>query len=108
MESLPLWLSGEWEKGETEDGLTYEEYLRLLLLLRSEDTLTARMGGLIQFHMQRYASEFLLRDCIESMTVRMTAILGSGFLLVPSQQSAAGRLHQIQLKTRFSYRKEEP
>ena len=108
MEKLPLWLSGEWEKGETEDGLTYEEYLRLLLLLRSEDTLTARMGGLIQFHMQQYESEFLLRDCIESMTVRMTAILGSGFLLVPSQQSAAGRLHQIQLKTRFSYRKEEP
>ena len=107
VENLPLWLSGTWEREAREDGLSYDEYLRLLLLLRTEDTLIARMGGLIQFHMQQYQPEFLLRDCLESMKVQMTAVLGNGFLIVPTLTDAARKLHRIQLESKFSYRKEE-
>ena len=59
-EKLPIFQSGEEENNP---GLSYENHLHLLLLLRSQETKTVRMMDLIQLDLQRtFGESFTLND----------------------------------------------
>ncbi len=53
-----------------EEGLDYEMYLRMLLLMQDTDTLLERIGSVIQFNLHKNDRDFLLADMAVAFEVR--------------------------------------
>ncbi len=60
------------EEGE-EEGLSYEDYLRICLYLTAEETCCYRAMDVIQWNVQKVDPSFILSDCVVSGTLCLTA-----------------------------------
>lgn len=73
---------------EEEDGLSYEDYLRICLYLTAEETCCYRGMDVIQWNVQKLDSSFSLTDCVVSGTLVLTA--ESSPLFVPLYGNIVG------------------
>lgn len=79
--------------GESEDtgGMTYENYIFMLLLLQSETTSVYRMADIIQLNMQSsYNSEFLISECVLSFDVSAEYEIRNIFCAIPLVKNTFG------------------
>lgn len=87
---LDLGRSGQTEPGEAEWGLSYESYLKLLLLASGEETLLFRMMDVIQDSVRRKDPDFLMEQC--AVRVEMTVTTEAGHLFWPAEKTGGYRL----------------
>lgn len=68
------------EADDAEEGLDYEDYLRLLLLLENEDTKTLRCMDVMEMNMRNLAGNesFRMDGCIDAMRVEVSISGGFG------------------------------
>lgn len=68
------------EKDEAQDGLTYEDYLRLLLLLEHEDTKTMRFMDVIEMNMRKLEGNesFRMDGCMDAVRAEVSVSGGFG------------------------------
>ncbi|MCM1537335.1 MAG: DUF5702 domain-containing protein [bacterium] len=68
------------ETGEEQEGLDYEAYLRLLLLLEQTDTKTMRCMDVIEMNMRKLegSESFRMDGCIDAMCVEVSVSGGFG------------------------------
>lgn len=69
----------EWRREKEEKGLSYDWYLRLLLLLKDPETLCYRIMDVIQWRMRRLDSEFSLENCVTDASIVLTGSQGKMF-----------------------------
>lgn len=60
----------EGGNGKEEEGLDYEMYLRMLLLMQDTETLLERIGSVIQLNLHKNDRDFLLADMAAAFEVR--------------------------------------
>ena len=67
--------------GNGDSGLTYQDYLRMLLLLQSVEDKTDRMGDLIEMDVRQTPGNghFRLDWCLDIFTAQLTVVSRSGF-----------------------------
>lgn len=68
------------EKDEAQDGLDYEDYLRLLLLLENEDTKTMRFMDVIEMNMRKLEGNesFRMDGCMDAVRAEVSVSGGFG------------------------------
>ena len=69
---------------EDEDGLSYEDYMRILLLLNNQEEIVYRTMDVIQQEICRTEPDFRFASCIYSGEIRLTAEAQSIFPLIPA------------------------
>jgi len=75
-----------WDKEQSmqqQDGLTYEDYLRILILLTGEEDLTLRAMNLVESDVRQKEGNQLFRldACIVALKCRISVASGYGYLL---------------------------
>ena len=69
---------------EDEDGLSYEDYMRILLLLSNQEEIVYRTMDVIQQEICRTEPDFRIASCIYSGEIHLTAEAQSIFPLIPA------------------------
>lgn len=99
--------AGYKEAGESPVALSYNDYLRIYILMVPSDTLSFRMMDLIQENMRvRYDSQFRLMNGIFGTKVSLTVSMPGKFLNIPFIRNFAGYDGSdatIKVSTEYSY-----
>ncbi len=92
-------LSGFGESADT-GGMDYRDYMRLLLYIRSSETLAYRMMDCIQLYAQKKDVDFRMQDCIYAARVSLLGRSGPLFPFLPEEIS-----YSLGADSSFSYGK---
>lgn len=90
---------------ENEKGLAYEDYLRICLYLKSDDTLSRRGLSVIQWNIRKVDGSFQVSDCMVEGTLKLRA--HSGAVFAPLYGSIIGKTGKSiwEKSSHFSYLK---
>ncbi|MBQ8637662.1 MAG: YqkE family protein [Lachnospiraceae bacterium] len=104
LDGLPSLIRGEWTgAGCYEEGLSYQEYLRLFLFLTGEEEKMYRMMDMIQCRMRSYKPEFRMKDCVYSITVEVETEANQIFPVLYGGQMRTGGSYRLQSSASARY-----
>lgn len=88
-------------------GLTYEDYIRIFLIMEGKEKIIYNTMDVIQLNMQkRYNKEFFMKNCIFGIGVTVNCSIEDKFLSIPSIEAVThygARNHSIMVQKEYSY-----
>lgn len=98
LQNLPEAIKGS---STTEEGLTYRQYIAMILMMQSREDLCMRMLDLIQCNLQKNVNaSFLIKDCICAANVNAAL---RGQILFPVLSDDANSGYNIQASVYYQY-----
>ncbi len=94
--TVPLLKASHGEKPGA--GLSYEDYLRILLLLSNREKTSYRMMDVIQRNIRTCEPDFYMQNCVYAAQIKLTASSRALFPLLPTMFN-----HEISCNSGFSY-----